>query len=477
MFRSREDRMSRLFPAIFLLTQLSLVDLLPAAEPIVIGTRLEPLVDRHLIESLSGDAVQQVVEPRPEEVVFTTDKPWEGNTCAYYTIFQDGDLYRMYYRGSHWDEVAKKATHREVTCYAESRDGIHWTRPELGLHEWDGSKQNNIILDGLGTHCFTPFKDDHPDCPPEARYKALSADYTTGKRGLNAFQSADGIHWSLMRKEHVITDGVFDSQNLAFRDPLTGEFVDYHRTFVNRVRAIMTCTSKDFLTWTKPVLLQYPGVPDQHLYTNAIRPYDRAPHIRIGFPTRFLPEKQQVEPVFMASRDGVTFTRYAEPVIPRTAPADRDGNRSNYMANALVRLPGNDSEYACYGTEAYYTGPSSRLRRFMYRTDGFVRVKAGATGGELVTHPLTFDGTALVLNYKVADEGRLQVELQDAAGQALEGFRLKDCKALSGDEQAGVVVWNSGRSLAEWKGKPVRLRVSLQDAELYSLRFQAEPGR
>jgi hypothetical protein len=113
----------------------------------------------------------------------------------------------------------------------------------------------------------------------------------------------------------------------------------------------------------------------------------------------------------------------------------------------------------------------------MYRTDGFVRVKAGAKGGELVTHPLTFDGTALVLNYKVADEGRLQVELQDAAGQALEGFRLKDCKALSGDEQAGVVVWNSGRSLAEWKGKPVRLRVSLQDAELYSLRFQAEPGR
>ena len=68
----------------------------------------------------------------------------------------------------------KKAAHREVTCYAESRDGIHWTKPELGLFEFNGSKQNNIVWDGPGTHNFTPFLDTNPACPPDAKYKALA---------------------------------------------------------------------------------------------------------------------------------------------------------------------------------------------------------------------------------------------------------------------------------------------------------------
>ena len=73
----------------------------------------------------------------------------------------------MYYRGAHWDPKAKKATHREVTCYAESKDGITWTKPELGLFEFDGSKANNIVWDGGRTsHNFTPFRDTNPKCPP-----------------------------------------------------------------------------------------------------------------------------------------------------------------------------------------------------------------------------------------------------------------------------------------------------------------------
>ena len=82
----------------------------------------------------------------------------------------------------------------------------------------------------------------------------------------------------------------------------------------------MTGTSDDFLKWTDPVLLEYPEWPREHLYTNAIRPYFRAPHILIGFPTRFLPATQQTEPTFMASRDGKVFRRYTEAVIPTSAP-------------------------------------------------------------------------------------------------------------------------------------------------------------
>jgi len=442
-----------------------------AAEPLGIGSRLELFVDDYLIDEMSGDVAQKLHRPEPQDVVLVTDKPWEGNTCAYYTIFQDGDLYRMYYRGSHADEKTRKSLHPEVTCYAESRDGVHWIKPELGLHEWDGSKANNIVLAGLGTHDFVAFRDENPDCAPDARYKGIARVRPVGQRGLYVFKSADGVHWSLIVDKPVITEGAFDSQNLAFWDPVTRKYVDYHRTFTNGVRSIMTCTSDDYVNWTRPVLLKYPGAPNQHLYTNAVRPYPRAPHIRIGFPTRYLPKTSAVEPIFMASRDGVTFKRYDDPVIPRTAPKDRDGNRSNYMANGLVRLPGDDRHYAVYGTEAYYQGPDSRLRQFLYRIDGFVSVHGGKKGGELLTKPLTFDGRQLVVNFATQEGGSIGVELTDAEGKPIEGFGLAKCEKLSGDEIEQRVTWKGDASLAKLAGKPIRLRFVLHSADLYSIRF------
>ncbi len=442
-------------------------------EPIDIGSRLELFVDRHLVADLQGDARLHLHKPEPREVVLVTDAPWEGNTSAYFTLFQDGDLYRMYYRGSHFD-MDRRRHGREVACYAESRDGIRWTKPELGLVEFDGSKANNIAWDGLGAHNFTPFKDANPDCPPGARYKALAGHGKLPDTQLFAFQSADGIRWRLMQEEPVITQGAFDSQNLAFWDPVRKRYAEYHRDFrqgwPHGERDIMTCTSNDFLNWTEPEWLEYPGVALEHLYTNAIQPYQRAPHILIGFPTRFLPETQQVEPTFMAGRDGRTFHRWTEAIIPLDAPADRDGNRSNYMASGLLQLPGNDRELSVYATEAYYTGPAGRLRRFTYRVDGFVSVRAGSDGGELITKPVIFAGERLLLNFASKEGGSLRVEIQDGDGKPIDGFALADCTALHGDELRRAVQWGGG-DVSRLAGKPLRLRFVLRDADLYSFRF------
>ena len=443
-----------------------------AAEPIPLGQHLELFADDQLIESLSGDVAHYVHEPRPEEVVLVTDRPWEGNTCAYYTIFRDDDRYRMYYRGSHADEQTKKSLHPEVVCYAESKDGIHWTKPDLGICEWEGSTANNIVWDGIGSHCFTPFKDANPDCPPETRYKAISRGRPHGKKGLYVYGSPDGLHWSLLSDGPVITEGAFDSQNLAFWDPHTRQYVDYHRTFVDGVRTIMTCTSSDYLNWTEPVLLQFPGAPTEHLYTNAIRPYPRAPHIRIGFPTRYQPANSQVEPIFMSSRDGVTFHRFNQAVIPITAPEERDGNRSNYMANGLVSLPGDRREYAVYASESYYDGPDSRLRRFMFRVDGFVSLRAGDEGGEVVTRPFTFEGDNLILNYAARPGGSVRVELQTSEGEPIAPFDLASSIPLTGDDIAAVAAWKLGDGLIRYAGKPVRLRFVLKNADLYSMQFR-----
>ncbi|MEX0643384.1 MAG: hypothetical protein WD468_11815, partial [Pirellulales bacterium] len=121
-------------------------------------------VDDYLIDSFTGQAVLQLHPPVERDIVIAHDKPWEGNTCAYHTVFKDGDLYRMYYRGSHNNEFGNGyvKAHPSYTCYAESRDGIHWTKPNLKLYEFDGSKNNNIVFeDGYGN--FAPFKDENPD--------------------------------------------------------------------------------------------------------------------------------------------------------------------------------------------------------------------------------------------------------------------------------------------------------------------------
>ena len=446
-----------------------------AEEPLQIDTRLELFVDDFLIEKMTSDVAQHLHQPEPKEVALVTDEPWEGNTCAYYTIFRDGRIFRMYYRGSHSDEKTKQSAHPEVTCYAESKDGITWTKPKLGLFEFNGSKENNIVWDGIGTHCFTPFKDENPDCPADAKYKAIARGRPRGQKGLYIYQSPDGIHWKLMQPKPVITEGAFDSQNLAFWDEHAKLYREYHRTFVNGKRAIMTGTSKDFINWTKPELLKYPDTPAEHLYTNAIRPYERAPHILIGFPTRYLPQQgQRVEPTFMASRDGITFKRWLDPVVPESAPKDRSGNRSNYMAWGLVELPSDRDHLSVYATEAYYTGADSRIRRFEYRKDGFVSVRGGDKGGELLTKPIVLGKLAerLTLNYVVKETGSLRVGLELPDGTPIEGYALNDCKPIRGEHLSGTIAWTGGADISTMKGKTVRLRIELKNADLFALQFQ-----
>ncbi len=445
-----------------------------ARTPMPLSDRREFLVDDTLIENTTGNIKLHLHRPEPQEVVLVTDQPWEGNTCAYFTLFQDDDRYRMYYRGSHYDEATKSATHREVTCYAESRDGIHWEKPKLGLVGFEGSKENNIVWDGIGTHCFTVFKDKNPKCPPGAKYKAISRGRPQAEKGLYIFQSPDGIHWSLIQEEPVITDGAFDSQNLAFWDPSAGVYREFHRSFQDGIRAIKTGTSTDFIHWTKPEWVTYGEAPAQHLYTNAILPHPEAPHFLLGFPTRYLPDEgQRVEPTFMTSRDGgLSFHRWLEPIIPESAPEDRSGNRSNYMTWGLLTLPERPNEMSVYATEAYYTGPDSRVRRFTYRKDGFVSARSRGNG-ELRTKLLSFQGDELMINARTKPSGSIRVELQDWHGNPLPGVRMEDSEAFSGDSTGGhSVQWKGRPDLSRFAGMPIRLRIQLNQAEVFTFQFR-----
>lgn len=490
-------------------------------EPIRIGSRLEPLVDEYLLETIGGGARLELHRPARRNIVFKTDAPWEGNASSFQSVFQDGPRYRMYYRGLHYANGGRAAmalkTHPWLLCYAESDDGVHWRRPKLGIFEFNGSKANNILLTpeflseigGDPAHTAT-FKDANPDCPADARYKIVVVG--SKPRGLYLLKSADGLHFSLMSKRPFCTQGDFDSQNLAFWDPVRREYREYHRQGRGETRDIMTSAAQTWDAFPKPQFLAYPAAPKEQLYTNQVQPYYRAPHIFMGFPMRYqergwndsvfeLPGKEErltrgeghprygmaiTDAVFMTSRDGVTFKRWPEAFI-RPGPRQRQSwvYGDNFVFWGMVEtrsdLEDAPDEISLYATESYWEGTSTSIRRYTLRVDGFVSVAAPLAGGQIVTKPLVFDGGNLALNFETSGAGSIRVEVQEVSGKPVEGFTLADCEDIVGDRTRHVVRWKArGGDLRPLAGKAVRLRFALRDADLYSLQFvpyQPDPTR
>ena len=470
----------------------------PPVSLISIGSRLELFVDDFLIDQRQGVELK-LHEPRSMGTVMVFDQPWEGVTSGYASVFKDGDTYRMYYRGSSDPSYTIKATvrpdervvplHPQYACYAESKDGITWTRPKLGLHVFEGSKDNNIVWVSAGSHNFSPFRDDNPAAPADQRYKAVASsnyDGDTRKPVLLGFVSADGKSWRPAQEKPIITDGAFDSLNVVFWDAVRAQYTAIYRDFVHGVRTIKYATSRDFLSWTPGQLADFGDAPSAHLYTNATVPYARAPHLYVALPRRFLPwktyfpEMDAMSPgssdvVFMSTRDGVHWRRFEEAFIRPGLHERNWAHRANTPACGLVAT---GSEEISFYVERDYTFPSNRIERFTVRTDGFVSAHAGYPGGEFVTKPLTFTGKTLVLNYSTAANGSIRIEVQDANGHPIPGFLLEESPLIFGDKIDAAVPWKhpQGRTdrspFARLAGKPVRLRFVMRDADIFSLQVK-----
>jgi hypothetical protein len=104
--------------------------------------------------------------------------------------------------------------------------------------------------------------------------------------------------------------------------------------------------------------------------------------------------------------------------------------------------------------------------------DGFVSAHAGFGGGELITKPVVFEGSELVLNVSTSAAGGVGVEIQDHRGIPIEGFALSNCHEVFGDSLERTVTWDGGKNLSVLAGQPVRLRFLLKDADLFAFRFQ-----
>ena len=464
-------------------------------EPVAIGDRRELMVDLELIESLkNADLVMH--QPVDEGSVLTFEKPWEGRFCGYATVIRDGDIYRLYYRGN--PEAGKDGDKDEVYCYAESKDGINWTKPNLGQYEINGTKENNVVLANSApiTHNFSPMLDTRPGVPASERFKALGG---TKDSGLVALVSADGKNWKKLSEEAVIPSSMvpypyyFDSQNVAFWSESEKKYLSFFRVFQNKIRRICRTTSDDFIHWSEPELMEYRHregeAPIEHLYTNQTHPYFRAPHIYLSVAARFIPGRQvltdeqakaiDVNPGYFKDTSDAIFmsTRPGSSVYQRTFLSSfvRPGigarnwvSRTNYPALNVVQT--GPTEMSVYLNQDY-AQTTAHLHRYSMRLDGFSSLQGNFSGGEMITRSLTFNGKELAINFSTSAAGGIRLEIQDAEGKAIPGYSLEDSQEQIGNEIARVVSWKSGSDVSSLAGKPVRLRFALKDADLYSFKF------
>lgn len=477
-----------------------------------------PFWDDHLIDPEFTDAILSVNRPEKAGIVMEFDRPWESDGTDFFTIIKDGDIYRMYYEA--WSLFDPSYNEGINVCYAESRDGINWERPNLGLHEFRGSKDNNILIPRINDN-FTVMLDKNPGCAPKQRFKALMrsedpsgyANYDPGKPKLSllCLTSADGIRFE---KQSVVSRGYqYDSQNSLHWNSYSGKYYCYFRevhhcseisgSFLNEtdIRGILVSESEDFINWSDPVPLNFLGSENYPLYTNCVIEYPYDPKYYIGFPTRYVERKgwtpnfdrlcgrekrlarMEREPrlglattdcVFMSSRDNLNWFRFDEACL---TPGIESGLNWVYgdcypalggLIETPARFTGEPPELSIYVDECHWMPPLKvNLARYVYRRDGFASVKAGYRAKHLRTKPFTFEGSELMINFRTSARGHIILRVLDDRNIPVEGYGT--CE-LFGDALDRTVDFD--KPLEALNGKTVRFEFTMSDAELYALRFR-----
>lgn len=493
-------------------------------KPIVIGSEREVFWDDYIVDTEKTTATKRIHSPVRRELVMAFDKPWEGSACYFINMIHDEGKIKMYYRAGN-DGIPHPNDIR--ICYAESTDGIHWEKPSLGIYEFEGSKENNIILcvdkvenatNPGGDNMFV-FKDTNPDGPKDELYKGIAGFWYSGSNFLKCFVSPDGIHfkygWELYAHKSF-----FDSVNTAFYDPDKKKYFCYFRGWhhlptqtclankpeyrsKDATRDIRVMESEDFKNWSEPEIINFgENARDFHLYTNGVEPYYRAPHILVGFPFRYtdryawtknydrlcgFEERKErlntIDPrfaytvtdcLFMCSRDRNNWYRPDEAFL-RPGPENEwswrygDCFMNVGMFETPTGFPGEDNELSFLSpTKRWSKEPSGNLlHRYSMRVDGFISRHADFDTVIVETKPLVFVGNKLKINFESSAAGSVYVEIADKNGKTFNEFRSCELFGNSIDREVDF-----DGDLATMSGKPIKLRFIMSDADIYSFKFE-----
>ena len=501
------------------------------AAPRDLGQEWQLLIDRSLVSSKKGLTWVQH-ESHSAGVALQADRPWEGDALYISSIYYLDGEYHMLYRGLD----VRVDGESSYLCLARSRDGVLWEKPELGLIEFDGTRANNIIADAQGRRlgmCYT-FLDPRPGAPANERVKAIA--WTDGKRYYHwsrnnkgnlkmvllasangeVFHEMDGYADTLRSDRPNAFDG-----GSIFWSPVEQCFVGYFRWWDEEAtrhprslqdwmivhpgtRSVFRATSKDLRSWSEAVPMGFGQTPREHIYESSTYPYFRSSQLYLALANRFNPGRRGISDtealglrirtlpnsgggprydftrdvndlILMTTKPGATV--YERPFMeafmrPGVEPGNW-GSRSNYAPQhgGLIRTGRTEMSFL---VTRQHLQPGNHIERRTLRLDGFASLRAPYAHGEFTSVPLVCAGDRLELNYSTSGVGEVQVEIQDEAGSALPGFSINDCVPLIGDRISGGVAWKGGSSLHSLRGKSVRIRMVLSDADLYSFRFAEE---
>ena len=478
---------------------------------IQVGGRKQLFIDRRFIAE--SDSVElHVSPPTLRGPIFEGERPWEAGYLRSATILQDGDTVKMWY-GCH-PPGKNGELGPAYFCYATSLDGVHWERPELGLVEYQGSKQTNILAPGEelppGQHVFLD-----PKAPAGQRYKALWAkSRPLDEAGLYISFSRDGIHWEKhpQRLLHLVPD----TQNMVVYDPNRDKYLAYVRAW-DPLRKVACAVIENLLEpwpydesvepfyelWGKgetpppgrefPHAMSYDELdpPETDLYTAAVSIYPWAESVYVGFPSAYghFPEPPEskysndglVEPQLAVSRDGLRFERpdRGRAYIPLGVRGTMNGG-SVYVCPGMARF--GDEIYQYYGGQAHSHGEYvgfeelrgiGRYCLAVQRLDGFMSADAAYTGGWLVTPPISFSGCELELNIDCKAIGHATVELRDEHDLPVKGFAAEDCDLIRGNHIHYTVAWRGNSDVSALAGRPVRMKLVMRNARLFAFRFKS----
>ena len=173
--------------------------------------------------------------------------------------------------------------------------------------------------------------------------------------------------------------------------------------------------------------------------------------------------------ILMSTRGGSSYERkFLESFIRPETGLENWVSRSNYPALNVVQT--GPTEMSVYLNEDYAQN-SAHLNRYSMRLDGFASLRAPYAGGEVLTKLFTFIGQELEINYSTSAAGEIRVEIQDEKGKPLTGYTLEDSQVIIGNEIKRIVAWRGRESVKSLASRPIRLRIFLKDADLYSLKF------
>ena len=464
-----------------------------------VGGEKQLFFDRKFIAESENVAIAMNPPKKLGPVLKPTERWEDFRFTSYFTVVQDGSLARMYYScfsEDQWNFASADVTWRDYAflCYAESVDGIHWSKPNLGIVEYNGSTDNNIIARSIVDG--TVFID--PSAPPEKRYKML---HTVGPHdgGLRVSYSADGKHFTLSEKP--VIDWGPDSQQNAIYDTRLRKYVAYLRArpkmhLESETRAVARIEMDDIeKPWEgrikKQLVLQQDAQdpPDVDFYTNAVVQYPWAADAYFMFPAAYHHYPPQygndglLDSSAAASRDGIDWARPDR--RPYISLGEQDEFDSMFIMTGVGMVRYGDKIYQYYnaidfghgGTRAESKNKVENPRRWGWmgateqRLDGFYSADAAYTGGWLTTPPVTFAGNRLELNINTSSTGDARVELRDAADKPIPGFMLDDCDEVMINNVRHVVMWSGKADLSKLAGQPIRLHFKMRSAKLYAFQF------